>query len=66
MKRLNKASMVQLVMLDSGDLITRYELKQVQSAKKRAERRLVSELAGLEAQDTYMWLLWVLVVACGI
>ena len=49
MKRLNKASMVQLVMLDSGDLITRYELKQIESAKKRAERRLTSELAGLEA-----------------
>ena len=52
MKRLNKSSMAQIIALDSGDLITRYELKQIQSAKKRAERRLVSELAGLEAQDT--------------
>ena len=53
MKRLNKSSMAEIIALDSGDLITRYELKQVQSARKRAERRLVSELAGLEAQDTF-------------
>ena len=53
MKRLNKSSMAELITLDSGDLITRYELKQIQSAKKRAERRLISELAGLEAQDTF-------------
>ena len=46
MKRLNKSSMAELITLDSGDLITRYELKQIQSAKKRAERRLISELAG--------------------
>ena len=53
MKLLNKSSMADIITLESGQKITRFELVQLTRAKNRATKRLTSELASLEASTPY-------------
>lgn len=53
MKLLNKSSMADIITLESGQKLTRFELVQLTRATNRATKRLTSELASLEVSTPY-------------
>ena len=53
LRRFSVPSKQKAVKLDSGIEITNWEYTELKSARKRAERRLISELSGLEATSSF-------------